>query len=141
MEKKELLKEQGNTLIKQESDLKDKILAFIKNAMKELKDIRIFDNFDKDNGEFLFDNDGIEEGISEITNSAPIISVDDFMTSQDMYLVGVRYEENKDNARYPYTIWLDCVPYDEISYVKFIRLEDVYNEYYGTIMNFITENL
>ena len=141
MEKKEIFKKRGNALIREEKELKGKTLAFIKDAMEELKDVHIFDNFDKEDGSFIYDEEYNCEGINEITDTAPIISVSECMTSEDMYLVGVRYQENKDDVRYPYTIWLDCVPYDDISYVKFIRMEDAFSEYYPTILQFITENI
>ena len=141
MEKQEIFKKRGNALIREEKEFRNKTLAFIKDAMEQLKDVHTFNNFHKDDGSFIVDGFWNCEGADKIADTAPVISVSEFTTSEDMYLVGVRYEEHKDDVRCPYTIWLDCVPYDDISCVKFIRLEDAFSEYYPTIMNFITENI
>lgn len=140
MDKKEL-KAQGEQIVKDQQELKIRMTAFIVNAMKEVKDIHTFDNFDKEDGSLNFDDKYECEGVTELIDTAPIISVCTFDTTEDMYLIGVRYKENKGDLHTPYMIWVDCVPYDDPCYVKFITLEEVLGEYYTEIVEFITNNL
>ena len=138
---KDILKAQGEQIVKDQKDLAQRMVAFITNSMKEVKDIHTFDNFDKEDGSLNFDDNYECEGVTEVIDTAPIISICTFDKTEDMYLVGVRYKENKGDLHTPYVIWVDCVPYDDPCYVKFFTLEEVLSEYYIDIVEFIANNL
>ena len=138
---KDILKAQGEQIVKDQKDLAQRMVAFITNSMKEVKDIHTFDNFDKEDGTLNFDDNYECEGVTELIDNAPIISICTFDKTEDMYLVGVRYKENKGDLHTPYVIWVDCVPYDDPCYVRFITLEEVLSEYYIDIVEFIANNL
>lgn len=137
---KEMLKVQGENLIKDQQGLAVKMVTFITNAMKEVKDIHTFDNFNKKDGEFIIDDDYNCVGDDTIPEN-PIITAYGFDTATDYYLVGIRYEERKNDVRKPYIIWFDCVPYDDMSYVKYLSFEEIASEDYPTIVEYITNNL